>query len=95
MMRQTDIEAATQGRGTTVHAGGAVYTVRRADADGFEVPLDLAARLPGHVDLHEGGRLVRRALIVAVGRRGDAVRYAFKRVSLARRAPPLDYAVPA
>lgn len=79
-------------RGTTLRAGDLVCAVRRLDARGFEVAYDLAARLPGHVDLHEGGRLTRRALIVAEGRRGDAMRYAFKQVSDARAAPPLDYA---
>ena len=79
-------------RGISVVAAGRRYAVRASDAGGFEVPLALAARLPGHVEIHEGGRLVRRALIVAEGPRGDAMRYAIKRATAARAAaPPVDY----
>jgi hypothetical protein len=69
------------------------YAVRHLDLTGFELAPEAPA-LPGHVEIWEGGRMVRTALVVAhppAGRADGPVRYDFKRVTPARSAPPLDY----
>ena len=81
------------GRSVSVVAGVDSYPVLACDARGLEVAIEVAQQLPGHVQIHEGGRLVRAALIVAEGVRGDTMRYGFKRTSVARDAAPLDYVV--
>ena len=81
---------ATGGR-LRVQMGEAWYPIRSYDAHGFEVALEVAPKLRGLVEIHDGPRLIRTALIVAVEPAGDAMRYAFKRTTAARATAPLDY----
>ena len=76
-----------------VEVGEAWYPIRSYDATGFEVALDVAPKLRGLVEIHDGPRLVRSALIVASEVVDGAMRYGFKRVTAARETAPLDYVV--
>lgn len=74
-----------------VQVGEAWYPIAALDDAGFEVALDVAPKLRGLVEIHEGPRLLRSALIVAMGPIGDVMRYAFKRTTAPRMTAPLDY----
>lgn len=74
-----------------VQVGDAWYPIRSYDALGFEVALDVAPKLRGLVEIHDGARHVRSALIVAVEVVDGAMRYGFKRATSVRDTPPLDY----
>lgn len=74
-----------------VQVGESWYPIRSYDEAGFEVALDVAPKLRGLVEIHEGPTLLRTALVVAGEPRGDAMRYEFKRVTRALSAPPVDY----
>ena len=80
-----------RGRGLRVHVGGAWYPIQAMDEDGFEVALDVAPKLRGHVEIHDGARVVRSALVVAGEVRGGAMHYVFKRVTTPRAEAALDY----
>jgi hypothetical protein len=75
-----------------VQIGDDWFPIRAFDATGFEVDLGAAPRLRGAVELHDGPRHVHSALIVATERRGDAIRYVFKRLTRVPDGQPLDYA---
>lgn len=81
---------ATGGR-LRVQVGRDWYPIRSFDADGFEVALDAAPKLRGHVEIHDGARMLRAALIVAGEPSGDAMRYDFKRITAVRDGAALDY----
>ncbi|MFO6464542.1 hypothetical protein ACK8OR_09120 [Jannaschia sp. KMU-145] len=83
-------QRATGGR-LRVQVGDDWYPIRSCDDTGFEVGLDAAPKLRGLVEIHDGPRVVRSALIVAGDPNGDAMRYEFKRVTAARQNAPLDY----
>ena len=74
-----------------VQVGDDWYPIRAWDRDGFEVALDHAPRLRGLVEIHDGPRMVRSALIVAGEVSGGTMRYGFKRVTTVRSAAPVDY----
>ncbi len=74
-----------------VQVGEVWYPITALDEDGFEVALNLAPKLRGLVEIHEGPRLLRSALIVAMDPVGDVMRYAFKRTTAPRTTAPLDY----
>ncbi len=74
-----------------VQVGDVWYPVLSYDAGGFEVALDIAPKLRGLVEIHEGPRFLRSVLIVATEPSGDRMRYAFKRTTEARTTAPLDY----
>lgn len=76
-----------------VEVGDAWYPIRSYDATGFEVAIDVAPKLRGLVEIHDGPRMVRTALIVAGEVVDGAMRYGFKRTTAARDAAPLDYVV--
>lgn len=81
---------ATGGR-MRVQVGDDWYPISAYDDDGFEVALEVAPKLRGLVEIHEGARLLRSVLIVAMAPTGTAMRYAFKRATAARDTAPLDY----
>ncbi|SFJ29908.1 hypothetical protein [Jannaschia pohangensis] len=74
-----------------VHVGDDWYPITSYDDTGFEVALDIAPKLRGLVEIHEGPNLLRSVLIVAIEPEGDVMRYAFKRATAARTSAPLDY----
>ncbi|WP_308915939.1 hypothetical protein [Jannaschia sp. LMIT008] len=78
--------------GLAVQVGMDRYPLLACDDAGFEIACDIAPRLPGHVQIHQGGRLVRSALIVMERSNGASAHYAFKRSTPARAAPPADFA---
>ena len=74
-----------------VQVGDTWYPITAYDETGFEVALEVAPKLRGLVEIHEGPRLLRSVLIVAMEPSGDVMRYAFKRATAARTTAPLDY----
>ena len=74
-----------------VQVGADWYPILSYDDAGFEVAPDVAPKLRGLVEIHEGPSCLRTALIVAgePGRR--AVRYEFKRSTPVRDTAPVDY----
>ncbi|MEM9795970.1 MAG: hypothetical protein AAF919_05755 [Pseudomonadota bacterium] len=83
-------QRATGGR-LRVQVGDAWYPIRRFDETGFDVALDAAPKLRGLVEIHDGARMVRSALIVAGEPSGEVMRYEFKRVTAVRDSAALDY----
>ncbi|MGB3553082.1 MAG: hypothetical protein WBA25_00410 [Jannaschia sp.] len=92
LARARDREHRATGGRLRVQMGEAWYPIRSYDATGFEVGLDVAPRLRGHVEIHDGARMVRSALIVAGEASGGLLRYGFKRVTEVRQTAPVDYA---
>jgi hypothetical protein len=78
-----------------VRVGDTDYPIRACDATGFEIALDVAPKLRGLVEIYDGARMVRSALIVAGVPDGEVMRYDFKRATAFRRTAPLDYVDPA
>ncbi|WP_371156657.1 hypothetical protein [Jannaschia sp. 2305UL9-9] len=74
-----------------VQVGDVWYPIRSCDETGFRVALDVAPKLRGLVEIHEGARLLRTVLIVAAEPTGDMMHYEFKRATAARQTPALDY----
>lgn len=74
-----------------LQVGDAWYPVRSLDERGVEVALDIAPKLRGYVEIHDGPRVLRTALIIASEPRGDVMRYDFKRIARVHRTAPLDY----
>lgn len=74
-----------------VQMGETWYPIRAFDETGFDVGLDVAPKLRGRVEIHDGPRVVRTALIVAEQPRDGVMRYGFKRITVARDTAPLDY----
>lgn len=74
-----------------VQVGGDWYPILSADPDGFEVAEDVAPRLRGLVEIHDGPTCLRTALIVAGDPGKGTVRYEFKRSTAVRDTAPLDY----
>ncbi|GIT90980.1 hypothetical protein JANAI62_14350 [Jannaschia pagri] len=81
----------TSGGKLRVHVGDTWYPIRSYDETGFDVGLDVAPKLRGLVEIHEGSRILRTVLIVAAEPSGDVMHYDFKRATAARDTPPLDY----
>ena len=81
----------TTGGRLRVQVGDDWYPITAYDDSGFEVPLDVAPKLRGLVEIYDGPRLLRSVLIVAGGPSGDAMRYGFKRATAARTSAALDY----
>ncbi|WP_043919765.1 hypothetical protein [Jannaschia aquimarina] len=79
------------GRRLRVQVGDIWYPIRSMDDDGIEIALDVAPKLRGHIEIHEGPRVIRTALIVAAEVRDDVMRYAFKRATAPRNEAPVDY----
>lgn len=79
------------GGGMRVQVGQAWYPIRAYDETGFEVARDDAPKLRGLVEIHDGARMVRSALIVAAETLDGAIRYGFKRATAVRSTQPLDY----
>ncbi|CUH15751.1 hypothetical protein JSE7799_00320 [Jannaschia seosinensis] len=79
------------GGGLRVQMGEVWYPLRSYSEDGFEVAIEVAPKLRGLVEIHQGPRLLRSVLIVAMEPSGDVMRYAFKRTTAARTSPPVDY----
>lgn len=74
-----------------VQVGDAWYPILSYDRTGFEVALDVAPKLRGLVEIHDGPRHVRSVLIVATEAMDGAMRYSFKRTTAARMRAPVDY----
>ncbi|MBM2575245.1 hypothetical protein JQC91_02910 [Jannaschia sp. Os4] len=75
-----------------VQVGETWLPIVALDATGFEVALADAPRLRGLVEIHDGARLVRTCLIVAMEpTAAGGMRYEFKRATAVRRTPALDY----
>jgi hypothetical protein len=74
-----------------VQVGEDWYPIASFDATGFEVARDAAPKLRGLVEIHDGARMVRSALIVASAPDGDVIRYDYKRATAVRTTPPVDY----
>ncbi|UWQ22316.1 hypothetical protein [Jannaschia sp. W003] len=93
LARARDREQRRTGGRLRVQVGEAWYPIRSYDAEGFTVAIDVAPKLRGLVEIHDGPALVRSALIVA----GDAdeytIRYGFKRATAVRDRAALDYEV--
>ncbi len=84
----------TTGGRLRVQMGANWYPIAAFDATGFEVPLaafDDAPALRGLVEIHDGPRMIRSVLAIAVATVGDMMRYDFKRATLPRTRAPLDY----
>lgn len=81
---------ASQGK-LRVQMGQEWYPIRDVDSAGFEVALAAAPKLRGLVEIHDGARMLRSALIVAGAPDGDAIRYEFKRSTPMRLTAPVDY----
>lgn len=84
---------ATGGR-LRVQMGETWYPVTSCDATGFDVPLSALAGSPalrGLVEIHEGPRMIRSVLVVAVASSNGSMRYEFKRTTAPRTRAPLDY----
>ncbi|MEM7490275.1 MAG: hypothetical protein AAF390_14230 [Pseudomonadota bacterium] len=89
--RARSIERRKTGGKMRVQVGEAWYPIRAFDETGFEVALDDTPHLRGLVEIHDGPRMVRSALIVAGMPDGDRMRYEFKRATVIRETAPLDY----
>lgn len=74
-----------------VQAGEVWCPITAFDDEGFEVAIEVAPKLRGLVEIHEGPRLLRSVLIVATERSENMMRYTFKRTTAARTTAPLDY----
>ena len=74
-----------------IQVGEAWYPIRSYSSTGFDVPLDVAPKLRGRVEIHDGPRMICTALIVAAMPDGDLMRYEYKRTTPARMTAPLDY----
>ncbi|MEM8850244.1 MAG: hypothetical protein AAGE03_09435 [Pseudomonadota bacterium] len=91
LARARDQDRRKTGGKLRVQVGDDWYPIRSFDQSGFEVGLDTAPKLRGLVEIHDGARLLRQALIVAGASKGDAMRYEFKRTTASRQAAPVDY----
>ncbi|MEM8825163.1 MAG: hypothetical protein AAGF30_16265, partial [Pseudomonadota bacterium] len=74
-----------------VQVGDTWYPIRSFDQSGFEVGIDDAPKLRGLVEIHDGARMLRQALIIAGASTDDVMRYEFKRATASRSAAPVDY----
>jgi len=74
-----------------LHVGDRTYPILRFSHDGFQLDIEDAPHLRGHVDIYEGHRHLYQALIVAAAREGDCMSYEFKRSTPATDHAPLDY----
>jgi len=74
-----------------VQMGDTWYPITSYDASGFDVELEVAPKLRGLVEIHEGANLLQSVLIVATEPEGEVMRYTFKRATAARMSPPVDY----
>lgn len=74
-----------------VQVGDTWFPIRSYDDTGFQVALDIAPKLRGLVEIHDGVNMVRTVLIVAADPSGDMMHYEFKRATAARQTAPLDY----
>ena len=92
LVRVRDRERRATGGRLRVQAGEAWHPILACDATGFEVALDVAPRLRGRVEIHDGPRHLHTALIVATEPSGGTMRYVYKRSTPARATAPLDYA---
>lgn len=90
--RARDRDRRASGGRLRVQTGEAWYPILSYDAAGFDVALEVAPKLRGLVEIHEGPRHLRSALIVATEPSGGVMRYVFKRVTAARMTAPIDYA---
>ncbi|MEL6586087.1 MAG: hypothetical protein AAFY65_10015 [Pseudomonadota bacterium] len=75
-----------------VQVGDDWYPIRRFDERGFEVGVEIAPKLRGYVEIHDGPNLLRTALIIASEPGDESIRYEFKRGGRVHRTAPLDYA---
>lgn len=90
--RRTSVKPRTQGRGRLrVQMDDVWFPITAFDATGFEVPRDVAPKLRGLVSIYDGSRLLHIVLVMAAEPVGDAMRYEFKRATVARTTAPLDY----
>lgn len=74
-----------------VQIGDAAFPVLRLWQGGFAVDAAKVPALRGHVDLHEGGRHILRALIVASRVEAGELICEFKRQAPVMDGPALDY----
>lgn len=74
-----------------VQIGDDWYPLLSYDRTGFEVAADIAPKLRGLVEIHDGPRHVRTALIMATEVTDGAIRYSFKRTTAPRLFAPVDY----
>lgn len=91
LARARDRDRRATGGRLRVQVGDDWYPITSYDAAGFEVAIEVAPKMRGLVEIHEGPTLLRSVLVVAVEQVGGAMRYAFKRTTAARKTPPLDY----
>ncbi|MCK0167887.1 hypothetical protein MWU52_10035 [Jannaschia sp. S6380] len=91
LARARDRDRRATGGRMRVHVGEDWYPIAAYDDEGFEVALDVAPKLRGLVEIHEGAQLLRSVLIVAAAPTDTTMRYVFKRATAARDAAPLDY----
>lgn len=89
--RARDRERRASGGRLRVQVGDVWHPVLSCDAEGFDVSAEVAAKLRGHVEIHEGPRLIRSALVVTTEPVGEVVRCIFKRSTAPRTEPALDY----
>lgn len=92
LARARDRDRRATGGRLRVQAGQDWHPILSYDSGGFEVALDVAPRLRGLVEIHDGPRHLHSALIVATEPSGRTMRYVFKRSTAARSTAPLDYA---
>ncbi|MEM7643001.1 MAG: hypothetical protein AAF366_10780 [Pseudomonadota bacterium] len=91
LARARDQDRRQTGGKLRVQVGDDWYPIRSFDQSGFEVGLETTPKLRGLVEIHDGARMLRQALIVAGAPTGDAMRYDFKRTTASRQTAPVDY----
>lgn len=74
-----------------VRVGEDVYPVLRFWENGFALDADEAPHLRGLVDIHDGGRHLYQALIVASAKEDGELCFEFKRATAAADKAPLDF----
>lgn len=74
-----------------VHFGDEVHPVKRVWENGFALDRDDTEHLRGLVDVCDGDKLLYQALIVASHDDGQEMCFEFKRSTMARSKPALDY----
>lgn len=75
-----------------VEADGRSWPILRLWEGGFALSADDAPHLRGLVDIHDGGRHLMQALVIACEPEGDEKHFDFKRATLASDTAPLDFA---
>ena len=78
-------------RGLALESGGRRYPVLSLGTESCLIAADEGAVLRGFADILDGERLVASCLIVLAAPEGDRLRCTFKRRTIPRSAPAVDY----